>query len=130
MKKLVNYLLLFATLLLFGCSGSSGPENTDPYHGKEFYYRFEIEPGHTASVGYFDNEENQIWLEDTSGVHESPQYPARLGGSASIFASPGSHWDERRKVTIEVYLAGEIQEEATDSLPTSGSGLGIIHHFD
>lgn len=130
MKKLGKYLLLFATLLLIGCSGSTDPEIIDPYEGKEFQYRFEIQPGHTASIGYFDEEEKQIWMEDASGEHESLPYPARLNGSASIFASPGTQWDEKRKVTIQVYLDGKLVEEATDSLPTGGPGLAIIYQFD
>jgi len=125
--KFQSFLILI--LLITACSESASVEFVDPYEGKKFHYRFEIQSGYTATVSYFDHEENQTQLIDTSGVIVSQSFPAQLGGSASAFASS---WSDRRDrwILLQIYLDDELVDEVEHILSDKPPGAVLIYHFD
>lgn len=128
MKKPYKHLLIIVALLIAGCSNTTDPEETDPWKGVKFQYMYEIQDGYTATISYFDHEENHIYHEDAEGQHFSEEFPARTGISATMIATKPA--DEPREVTIKLLIDGHTEISVTDSLRRGGNALSFVYDFN
>jgi hypothetical protein len=141
MRKDLTIIYIATLIVLAGCNGPSGGNNTNEVE-YEYYYRVEITEGYQAEILHFSHEDpgaarvSSGWVERQEGLWESEMFLASIK-SPTPFAELRARriqsidpLDEGEgQIVAQIIVDGVVVEETKLDLPVGNTSFSIEYDF-